>query len=219
MGRATSDEGGDIQGSAARPSFENLAAAFAGEAAARLLPASYHGHDDMVAQLLSGGANVHYADAEGQTALHEAAHEVPLPVKHKRQHEHANGWLFSYSDLGHYHWSTSGYQLSVLGCTPPCPDTFSPHYRQVFLSAYSFRAPGNCQGVQALHALQGHSGVVSQLLAAGAAVDQQNVRGRTPLFLASLHGNPQAAKELLAAGASIDCSDTGGMTPLHAAVG
>ena len=77
----------------------------------------------------------------------------------------------------------------------------------------------NCQGVQALHALQGHSGVVSQLLAAGAAVDQQNVRGRTPLFLASLHGHPQAAKELLAAGASIDCSDTGGMTPLHAAVG
>jgi len=91
LGRATSDEGGDIQGSAARPSFENLAAAFAGEAAARLLPASYHGHDDMVAQLLSGGANVYYADAEGQTALHEAAHEVPLPNKHTRQHEHANG--------------------------------------------------------------------------------------------------------------------------------
>ena len=101
LGRATSDEGGDIQGSAARPSFENLAAAFAGEAAARLLPASYHGHDDMVAQLLSGGADVHYADAEGQTALHEAAHEVPLLVKHKRHHEHAYGRLFSFSHLNH----------------------------------------------------------------------------------------------------------------------
>lgn len=55
--------------------------------------------------------------------------------------------------------------------------------------------------------------VVNILIASGAAVDQADAQGRTPLFVAT---GPKCAYALLRAGANVSARDNNGASPLHA---
>ena len=66
-------------------------------------------------------------------------------------------------------------------------------------------------------AYNGYWPVVDQLIAAGAALDQADVNGRTPLYAAAaceVMGREVVVERLLAAGAAVDQADKWGQTPL-----
>jgi len=56
--------------------------------------------------------------------------------------------------------------------------------------------------------------VISLLLENGAAVDQKDHFGHTPLMVAAIDGHVEAAELLLAKGAAINAKNKGGFTPL-----
>jgi len=64
-------------------------------------------------------------------------------------------------------------------------------------------------------AAAGSEDIVRQLLAASAAVDQRNARGRTALSFAAWYGRSLVVRALLAAGADPQASDLVGQTPLQ----
>ena len=66
-------------------------------------------------------------------------------------------------------------------------------------------------------ACNGHLPVVTALLAAGAAVNQTNANGATPLFISAQKGHLPVVTALLAAGAAINQTNANGATPLHIA--
>ena len=67
-------------------------------------------------------------------------------------------------------------------------------------------------------ACNGHLPVVTALLAAGAAVNQTNANGATPLFISAQKGHLPVVTALLDAGAAINQAMADGATPLHTAV-
>ena len=71
----------------------------------------------------------------------------------------------------------------------------------------------------ALHnaAIKGHQAVVEALLSWGAALDQQDDGGYTPLFVACQEGHLPCVLTLLKAGASIPLPNNSGDLPIHAA--
>ena len=61
-------------------------------------------------------------------------------------------------------------------------------------------------------AINGHSSMVHDLLAAGAAVDARDSSGCTPLHEAAQRGHQEAAAALVAAGADVAAADEDGWT-------
>ncbi|MGE3858195.1 MAG: ankyrin repeat domain-containing protein [Dehalococcoidia bacterium] len=66
-------------------------------------------------------------------------------------------------------------------------------------------------------AATGDLAAVRALIAAGAAVDERDARGRTPLFRAAQNGHLPVARALLAAGADVNAADEAADTPYYVA--
>jgi uncharacterized protein len=67
-------------------------------------------------------------------------------------------------------------------------------------------------------ALDGDSGLISQLLASGLIIDAPDDKGWTPLHFAAQSSAADATAILLKAGAAVDSRDAHGNTPLFTAV-
>jgi peptidoglycan/LPS O-acetylase OafA/YrhL len=68
----------------------------------------------------------------------------------------------------------------------------------------------------ALAAMRGDTGIVKEVLDAGAAIDASNRDGSTPLHAAAFMGEPDVVELLLAGGANPAARNSGGKTPLDA---
>ncbi|KAF6262327.1 ankyrin repeat protein, partial [Scenedesmus sp. NREL 46B-D3] len=74
-------------------------------------------------------------------------------------------------------------------------------------------------GLKALHlaAAEGHSGVITQLLAAGAPLEAKSAQGEAALHLAVRCQQVEAVKQLIAAGSDVSAPNNYGWLPLHMA--
>lgn len=77
------------------------------------------------------------------------------------------------------------------------------------------RDPATEQTMLHMASSNGHAEIVSDLLAAGADKDAQDLNGRTPLYHAVAARHPEIVRSLIAAGADTDVKDHNGWTALH----
>ena len=153
-----------------------------------LMLASAMGHSDIVTLLLAAGADVDVHPIDGMTALMLA------------------------SMMGHSDIVTLLLAAGTDVDAQATGDLTALHYaifgeNQAFL--FQVLPPELLDAVG-----QGHTDIVSLLLAVGASVDVQDANGITALFYAILMGNTDFVTLLLAAGANVDVQATNSLTAL-----
>ncbi|XP_044735383.1 ankyrin repeat domain-containing protein 50 isoform X2 [Chrysoperla carnea] len=184
----------------------NLEASESGHGQTALNVAASHGHTEVVQILLTAGADVNHADADGWTALRAAAWGGHVEVVEA---------------------------LLKHGCSVDCID--ADHRTALRAAAWSGHEEivklliqhgadvnkTDLEGRTALiaAAYMGHSEIVEHLLDSGASIDHADMDGRTALSVAALcvpsnHGYAKVVSVLLERGAEVDHQDKDGMTPL-----
>ena len=200
------------------------------------------GAAEVAALLLAGGLDVNAADADGKTALHEAAAAGNLAAATMLLGHGADVAVVA---QGFLEWQPlhsaavrgNAALVSLLlarGADPSAADDdcFTPLYHAIdsgelgavraFLDA-GVPVGALCTAhehtllhMAAMRSGRPHRNVVALLLERGASVHALDNGGNTPLHLWALYsGDPQTFELLLAAGADVDATNGDGDTPLH----
>jgi ankyrin repeat protein len=183
-----------------------------------LFDACMNGHDEIIRELISAGANVNHArSSTGYT---------PLMFACQNKHEAAAiAMLTGGADPNQSNWKGEG-QTPVQVCV----SSDSPACLSAVLAAGGHPAAPGSKGAAPLHtaASNGQAACVQQLLRHGADADVVNTAGRSPLYMAvaaaakasedDVAKHVTVAAMLVRAGALVNKADHDGRTPLQLAV-
>lgn len=174
-----------------------------------LMEAALAGNTEAVKHLCAMGADVHTADADGNTALHLAAEEGG----------HAAALLLAAgADAKAHNAEGDTPLLHGLSCADSAP--ILPLLQAYKEHGITIGEEEDIDGIRAvIYAVRRCSvAELNLLLALGADVRECDEKGDTPLLLAARYGRVEAARLLLASGADPNTCNQEEETPLHLAV-
>ncbi|XP_041127950.1 ankyrin repeat domain-containing protein 50 [Polyodon spathula] len=182
-----------------------------GDGRTLLASAAHAGSTDVVAFLLSKGADAQIQDHQGQTPVMLAARQgharVIQCLLEWAQREEAVPHLVNHADRE--------------GWTALRSAAWGGHAEavRILLEAGAEVDGSDCEGRTALRAAAwgGHEEILCTLLNYGAQVDQPDREGRTPLIAAAYMGHKKTVELLLDHGAQVDVQDSDGRTALSVA--
>ena len=180
---------------------------------AALSVAARLGHLDMLRGLVHAGADVDLVDSSGRCALHWAVlggHEECVEALLE-----ANASLGARDGTGKV-----ALHMAALHGQTECVRRLLGRYPRDEQAQAAREVDAAASGLSALHLAAGgdHAGCLSELLAAGAALDAKAVAELTPLHIAAGQGALMALTTLLAARADVSVAgERSGRTPLHTA--
>lgn len=196
---------------------------------------SWHGRPEAVMTLLANGADVHAADAEGNTPLHHAARSSDPGVAALLRDAgadidalNADGISPLGSACASGNWRLAKFLLErgarpeptggqpALLSAAGCEDD-DPVGVQLLLRSKARINAVDARGRTALHeaAAAGHAAICRTLLDTGADPALADADGRTPLLDAARAGAPGVLEVLLSAGADPNAVDSQGAGALH----
>lgn len=168
-----------------------------------LFYASYDGHTEVVALLLSHGAEVNHLDNQGATSLHWACWAGRLEVVKTLVEAHATIDILSGIDTSPLHNACLEGHIKVV------------RYLVSKGATVDFKT---ADGITPLHnaCLEGHIGIAQHLVLKGADIDAQSIaRKTTPLINACYMRRDKIVRYLVKKGATLNMKDVDGETVLH----
>jgi len=169
-----------------------------------LMLGAYHGHTEVVRNLLERGANLHERDRSGGTPLHLAASKGDL--------EAVELLLARGADIDAT--TTDGFSPLILSLRTNHAD-IARH----LIDGGADVNVRSASGESALYAAAFHGlhDIIVMLLDRGAEVDAQSEGGYSALYAASQNGQADNVRILLERGANVDIRTDAGSVPMHGA--
>ncbi|XP_064650397.1 ankyrin repeat domain-containing protein 50-like isoform X2 [Lineus longissimus] len=166
-----------------------------------IIIASIIGDKNLVAQLITAGANIECKDNGGNT---------PIIIASTNGHQEVVDLLIK-----------AGANIeckNISGNTPIIIASIKGHQEVVDLlikAGANIECKGNGGNTPIIFAsINGHQEVVDLLIKAGANIECKDNDGNTPIIIASINGHQEVVDLLIKAGANIECKDNDGNTPI-----